>query len=147
MGVGKCPVLWIPTLAVFLPVSCCVLSSARLCLSRIWLAHGQHTASKDRPPLCSNLMWGELLEGMKALALLPGTQTVLGKRFLHLESQNKIYCPLLSINCCWAHCCCFTAAPGHVWVAPNKPWHSLLLSSAERRRTSGWNEEQPLCSN
>lgn len=123
-GAGKCPVLWILTLVVLLPVACCVLSSAKFCLSGTWLAQGQQRQS---------LSWfqlgvGVLLGGSRVLELLPGSQAVPGKGFLHLLFPHVRYLLLGRSSP--------TAAGGHVWVAPNKPWSSLPLSSAQGKGSS-----------
>lgn len=95
-----------------------------VCLAHTWLAQGQQNC----PSLFVSLMWGVLLGGTRGLELLPGTQAVLGKGFLHLLSPHVSYL-LLGENS-------FTAAGGHVWVAPNQPWHSLPLSSSRGKRSS-----------
>lgn len=69
----------------------------------------------------------------EALELLPGTQAVLGKGFLHLLSPHVRYLLLDEHS--------YTAAGGHVWVAPNKPWRSLPLSSVEGKRSARMKRE------
>lgn len=79
-GAGKCLFLWIPTPVLFLPVSCCDLSSAKFCQQRQTLF-------------------------LLILVTYYGVSVPWSCYLVHSPCWLKdfcTYCPLMTINWCWA---------------------------------------------